>query len=51
MEPFEQVHSVVSGDVDFEILSGWRPGGIHGDSCQPRETLRTMMLQWLVRLL
>ena len=52
-EPFEQVHCVVSGDVDFDSfgMAPWDAGGIHGDSCQPRETLRTMMLQWLMRLL
>ena len=34
------------------ILSApWDAGGMHGDSCQLRETLRTMMLQWLMRLL
>ena len=26
-------------------------GGMHGDSCHRRETFRTMMLQWLIRLL
>ena len=52
-EPLEQVHYVVSGDVDFDSfgMTPWDAGGMHGDSCQLRETLRTMMLQWLMRLL
>ena len=52
-EPFEQVHCAMSGDVDFDYfgMAPWDAGGIHGDSCQPRETLQTMMLQWLMRLL
>ena len=51
-EPLEQVHYVVSGDVDFDSfgMAPWDAGGMHGDSCQLRETLRTMMLQWLMRL-
>ena len=52
-EPLEQVHYVVSGDVDFDSfgMAPWDAGGMHGDSCQLRETLRTMMLQWLRWLL
>ena len=60
-EPFEQVHCVVSGDVDFDSfgmapwdtggMHGDRSGGMHGDRCQLREVLQTMMLQWLMRLL
>ena len=50
---FEQVHCVVSGDVDFESfgMAPWDAGGMHGDRCQLRVTLQTMMLQWLMRLL
>ena len=42
-EPFEQVHSIVSGEVNFDSfgMAPWDAGGIHGDSCQPREMLRT----------
>ena len=52
-EPLEQVHYVVSGDVDFVSfgMAPWDAGGMHGDSCQLRETLWTMMLQWLTWLL
>ena len=52
-EPFKQVHYVVSGDVNFDSfgMATWVAGGIHGDGCQVRESLRTMMLQWLIRLL
>ena len=44
---------VVSGDVDFDSfgMAPWDAGGMHGDSCQRRETFRTMMLQGLMRLL
>ena len=51
--PFEQVHNVVSGDVDFDSfgMAPWDAGGMHGDRCQLREALQTMMLQWLMRLL
>ena len=51
-EPLEQVR-FVSGDVDFDSfgMAPWDAGGIHDDGCQLRETLRTMMLQWLIRLL
>ena len=52
-EPLEQVRYVVSGDVDFDSfgMAPWDTGGMHGDSCQRRETFLTMMLQWLMRLL
>ena len=52
-EPLEQVRYVVSGDVDFDSfgMAPWDAGGMHGDSCQRRETFRTMMLQGLMRLL
>ena len=45
-EPLEQVHYVVSGDVNFDSfgMAPWDAGGMHGDSCQLRETLQTMML-------
>ena len=52
-EPLEQVRYAVSGDVDFDAF-GMAPcdaGEMHGDSCQHYETFRTMMLQWLMRLL
>ena len=46
-ETLEQVHYVVSGDVDFDSfgMAPWDAGGMHGDSCQPHETFWTMMLQ------
>ena len=49
-EPLEQVCCVVSGDADFDSfgMAPWDAGGIHGDSCQRRETFQTMMLQWLL---
>ena len=52
-EPLEQVHYVVSGDVDFDSFgtAPWDAGGMHSDSCQLREMLQTMMLQWSMRLL
>ena len=52
-EPLEQMRYVVSDDVDFDSfgMAPWDAGGMHGDSCQRRETFRTMMLQWLMRLL
>ena len=52
-EPLEQVLYVVSDDVDFDSfgMAPWDAGGIHGDICQSRGTFRTMMLQWLMRLL
>ena len=51
-EPFEQVHCVVCGDMDFDSfgMAPWDAGGLHGDSCQLSETLRIMMLKWLMRL-
>ena len=51
--PFEQVHNVVSGDVEFDSfgMAPWDAGGMHDDRCQLREALQTMMLQWLMRLL
>ena len=51
--PFEQVHNVVSGDVDFDSfgMAPWDAGGMHDDRCQLREALQTMMLQWLMWLL
>ena len=51
--PFEQVHCVVSGEVDFDSfgMAPWDAGGMHGDRFQLREALQTMMLQWLMRLL
>ena len=44
---------VVSSDVDFDSfgMAFWDVGGMYGDSCQRRETFRTMVLQWLMRLL
>ena len=47
------MHNVVSGDVDFDSfgMAPWDAGGMHGDHCQLREALRTMMLQCLMRLL
>ena len=52
-EPLEQVRYVVSGDVDFDSYgtAPWNAGGIYVNVCQLRETLRTMMLQWLIRML
>ena len=52
-EPLEQVHYVVSSDVDFDSFGmvPWDASGMHGDSCQHREMFRTMMLQGLMRLL
>ena len=52
-EPIEQVRYVVSSDVDFDSfgMAPWDAGGTHGNDCQRRETFRTMMLQWLMRLL
>ena len=41
--------------IFYQIISfgmvPWDAGGMHGDSCQLRETLRTMMLQWFMQLL
>ena len=52
-EPLEQMRYVVSDDVDSDsfVMAPWDAGGMHGNDCQPRETFRTMMLQWLIRLL
>ena len=52
-EPLEQMRYVVSDGVDFDSFGmvRWDAGGMHGDSCQRRETFQTMMLQWLMRLL
>ena len=51
-ETFEQVHCVVSGDVDFDSfgMAPWDAGGIHGGGCRFDETFWTMMFQWLIRL-
>ena len=51
--PFEQVHIVVSSDVDFDSfgMAPWDAGGMHGDRCQLRVAFQAMMLQWLMRLL
>ena len=48
---FEQVHSVESGDVDFDSfgMAPWDAGGMH--SRTRSEPFRTIMLQWLMRLL
>ena len=48
--PFERVHNVVSGDVDFDSfgMAPWDAGGMH--SRTRSEVLRTMMLQWLMQL-
>ena len=49
--PFEQVHSVESGDVNFDSfgMAPWDAGGMH--SRTRSEPFRTIMLQWLIRLL
>ena len=52
-EPLEQMHYVVSDDVDSDSF-GMAPcdaGGMHGNDCECCETFRTMMLQWLIWLL
>ena len=43
----------MSGDVDFDSfgMAPWDAGRMHGDRCQLCEALRTIMLQWLMRLL
>ena len=48
---FEQVHSVESGDVDFDSfrMAPWDAGGMH--SRTRSELFRTIMIQWLMRLL
>ena len=50
---FEQVHNVVSGDVDFDSfgMAPWDAGGIHGDRCQLHEAIQSIMLQWSMQLL
>ena len=52
-KPLELVHHVVSGDVNFDSfgMAPWDVSGMHDDSCQLRETLRTMIFQWLMQLL
>ena len=49
--PFKQMHNVESGDVDFDSfgMAPWDAGGMHSHT--RREVIRTMMLQWLMRLL
>ena len=51
-EPLEQVHCVVSGDVDFDSfgMTPWDAGGMHGGGCRFCETFWTRMFQWLIRL-
>ena len=38
-------------DSDSFGMAPWDAGGMHGNDCQRRGTFRTMMLQWLIRLL
>ena len=49
--PFEQVHNVESGDVDFDSfgMAPWDAGGT--PSRTRSEPFRTIMSQWLIRLL
>ena len=49
---WEQVHCVVSGDMDFDSfgMAPWDAGGMHGGGCRFCETFWTMMFQWLIRL-
>ena len=52
-EPLGQVHYVTTDDMEFHSF-GMAPrdaGGIYDDSCQHHETLRTVMLQWLLQQL
>ena len=51
-EPLEQVHCVVSGDVDFDSfgMAPWGASGMHGGGCRFCEMFWTMMFQWLIRL-
>ena len=51
-EPLEQVHYVVSGDVNFDSfgMAPWDTGGMHGDDCRLCGTCWKMMLQWLNQL-
>ena len=52
-QPLEQVRYVASDNVKFDSfgMAPWDSNGMFGDSGQHHETLRTMMLQWLMRLL
>ena len=49
--PFEQVYRVESGDVDFDSfgMTPWDAGGMNSRTLG--EPDRTIMLQWLMRLL
>ena len=51
-EPLEQVHYVVSGDVNFDYfgMAPWDAGGIHGSGCRLYGICWKIMLQWLFRL-
>ena len=51
-EPLEQVHYVVSGDVDLDSfgMAPWDADGIHGDGCRPYGTCWKLVFQWLIRL-
>ena len=51
-EPLEQVHCVVSGEVNFDSfgMAPWDAGGMHSGGCRFCETFWTMMFQWLIRL-
>ena len=52
-EPLEQMRYVVSDEVTFGSfgMAPWDAGGMYCNDCQRRETFRTMMLQWLIRLM
>ena len=52
-EPLVRMRYVVSDDMTSDSfgMEPWDAGGMHGNDCQRRETFRTMMLQWLIRLL
>ena len=52
-EPLEQMRYVVSDEVTFDFfgMAPWDAGGMYGNNFQRRETIRTMMPQWLIRLL
>ena len=52
-EQLEQMRYVVSDDVESDSfgMAPWDAGGMHSNDCQRHETFRTMMLQWLIRLL
>ena len=52
-KPLEQMRYVVSDEVNFDSfgMAPWDAGGMYGNDCQRCETFRTMMLQWLIRLL